>query len=246
MNKMSVYTYFCFLGWILVFGSCSESPEDIRNIRSYFYPLQELEAGLAYEYRPVKNDSLASEYWYYRTFDRDSGYFFTGQFYDYDFTVRQLVNEEVVSNGTLVSDYYLYYYDTLEKLISVPVDIEVANSFPFEVKDSSALFLTKMKWKDPVQEDFTTTLIRNKRYRGDTTYVIDDIVHDCIWFSVKELVETEQEGFQEFQYNGVEFYAKDIGLVYYKKQVTPELILEYELAGRYSMDQLIQEFDTKK
>jgi hypothetical protein len=87
----------------------------------------------------------------------------------------------------------------------------------------------------------TTTLIKNRRYLGDTTYTFNGVSYDAVRFEVRELVEDNSvtEGSIEPRFDGEEIYAKGIGLVYYRKILGRQSIA-YELADRYSMEQLEQ------
>ncbi len=138
----------------------------------------------------------------------------------------------------LLDDIYLYYTDSTGRQKSYDVTIEAANSFPFKVSLPSGIFLYKISWPEPNDTTTTTTLIKNRRYLGDTLFNYRGQTYDCVAFEVRELVEVEQEGVLEQEFSGLEFYAKGIGLVYQKKQVTSELGFEYALARTYPMDTL--------
>ena len=158
--------------------------------------------------------------------------------YEADFIPRQLVKEELVDNGMLLNDLYIYRTDSTGKQESYDINIIAGNSFPFKVSKPSGVFLYNINWEDP-QKGTTTTLIKNRRYLGDTTFIFAGQEYkDCIAFSQKELVEVESEGVLSQEFEGVEFYAKGVGLVYFKKVITPTLTLEYALADRYPMDTL--------
>ena len=58
----------------------------------------------------------------------------------------------------------------------------------------------------------------------------------------KELLEIEEVGFQELNYNSVELYAKNIGLVYFRKEIDNNIVQEYELADIYDMVDLEKKF----
>ncbi|MEO1514001.1 MAG: hypothetical protein AAFV95_03280 [Bacteroidota bacterium] len=229
---------------IVLFSGCLADTS--YDLRPYYFPLEQLQNGLAYEYQPVGELPLAPEYWYYRTVEQDSQLFLAGQYYDHDFTVRQLSSEKIVDNGSLLHNYFLYAYTDSDSLLTIPVDIEVNNSFPFQVSKVGSIFLSRLKWADPQQDSMKTTLIRNRQFLGDTTYTIGGQRHECVAFRLKELVETEQEGFQEVRYDGIEFYAKNIGLVYYRKEISDELTLEYELADRYPMAELVRKSEARR
>jgi len=187
---------------IMIFSACGNS--DTRNIKDYYFPIESLKEGLVYEYHPVNVDSLPVEYWYYRSIETDSGTYLTANYYDHNFVVRQFFQHQI------------------------PAVIESGSVFPFEVSDSSGVFLLKMKWiyqRDPL---VSTTLIRNRRFKGSTKYSFKGKEYDCIEFSIKELVDDLNEGHWERQYDG--------------KEIDDNFILEYELANTYSMKILEEKF----
>ncbi|MFN7115832.1 MAG: hypothetical protein ACK4TA_03485 [Saprospiraceae bacterium] len=227
--------------WVLLFlllymiFSCTSDTKDIRN---YYFPLKELTEGLVYEYQSVNNDTLAPDRWYYRSFVTDSAVYLTSTYYDpVTLTPTQLMREEMVSNGMMVNNLYLFETDSTGKQQQIEAQIIGGSIFPFEVRDSGGIFLFKTSWQSKAQ-NATYTLIKNRRYVGDTTFVFKNQRYDAVIFSIKELIEQRQEGALEQQYSSTEWYAKGLGLVYYRKDVSPTFVLEYRLVDRYPMEQL--------
>ena len=97
----------------------------------------------------------------------------------------------------------------------------------------------------PSHPKVETTLIKNRRFMGDTTFVYQGQTHESILFEVRELFERDdqEEGYFEQEFSGIEIYAKDIGLVYYRKEITSELIIEYQLVDQYPMTELEEKFE---
>ena len=241
MKKQPTYFYSTIL-LLICLGILACSLDNKRNIKAYYFPLEELKDGKVYEYQPVNNDSLPPFYWYFRLTEKEEATFITSQYYDYSFTIQQLSNEEIVRNGVLLTDLFLYSTDTLTgQQTPHSVKVEWDNAFPFEVTDSTGVFLYKIYWKDFDNPQQKMRLIRNKHFMGDATYAYQGKEVECIEFLVKELLEVEEEGFQEVQYRTTELYAKGIGLVYFRKVISGN-IQEYELVDRYDMTQLEQRF----
>ena len=222
-----------------LFPACN--PDNRKDIRDYYFPLRKLTEGQVYEYRPVGPDSLSPAYWYYRSFLQDEGIYLTGTYYEYELTPLQLVREELVSNGMLLQDLFLYVPDTSGRRQRIEAEVLVGNVFPFSVSNSSGVFLYKVRFDFPNETGSTTTLIKNRRYLGDTTYTINGKAYDAVRFEVRELIEdvSAAEGAIEPRFDGEEIYAKGIGLVYYRKTLGGQSIA-YELADRYPMEQLEQ------
>ena len=169
-------TYWFFL--LLALTSCrGDGAQDIRN---HYFPLRELKEGLVYEYQPMINDSLTPAYWYYRSFFTEEGIFLTKTYYEYELAPLQLSREEVVSNGMLLEDLYLYENDSTGKQQKITVEVLSGSAFPFQVKDSSGVFLYKIQWHPVSDPEATITLIKNRRYIKDTTIVFEAEERDAV------------------------------------------------------------------
>jgi len=233
-------------GIALLFGLLAAcSADDKRNIKEYYFPLEKmLNNGIVYEYEALHADTIAPYYWYYQTVQMpDSPMVLVGTYYDAGFQQRQIVREEVVSNGMLLQNMRLFLTDTSGQQEQVVVDIQANNAFPFEVRDSSGVFLYKVQWDDPFQSNSTTTLIRNRRYLGDTSYVFQDKTLPCVRFGVREIVENEQDGFLEIELEGEEWYARNLGLVYTSRRAVENPFRQvYALRDTFGMKTLEARF----
>jgi len=228
---------------ILFIFSCGKD-DGKRNIKDYYYPVDKMDQGIIYEYHPVGNDSLPVEYWFLRNLKTDTATYIAGQYYDHNFTIRQFFSAEIVSNGVLMNDYSIYDFDSLGYQTKRPAEILNGNSFPFEVKDSTGVFLFKLHWDDVHLDNAYVELTRNRRFRGDAEYFFKKKKKDCVEFIVKELVDDYNNGHLEQQYDGKELYAKDLGLIYYRKEIDENFVLEYELKDTFSMKKLEEKFKT--
>lgn len=83
---------YLFVFWCLFLLACGKG--DKRDIGAYYFPVKDLRAGKVYEYLVSQNDSVVPEYWYYKTFVRDSGLFLVGTYYDHRFQIGQIVREK--------------------------------------------------------------------------------------------------------------------------------------------------------
>lgn len=242
--QKDTFTYLLSLLIIPILLLSCNDPEvaDKRNVKSFYYPIEELKEPLVYEYKPTNNDTLGTQYCYFSTIETDTATYFTANIYNRFFEVEQFSIEEVVKNGMLQKDYFLYTFDTTGTQLRIPAEIEYNNSFPFEVKDSSGVFLQKMTWtlsEDPLH---TTTLIRNRRYIGDSSYDYQGKEYETIIFSLREIIDDFYDGHLETETSGIEIYAKGIGLIYYKKNISKDLAIEYELKDIYTMEELEKKF----
>lgn len=226
----------------ILFSSCKTEHGDQRNIRKFYFPISALDDGLVYEYHAINNDTFPPVYWYYRNVKKGDDVYLVGTAYDVNLLPNQLITEQIVSNGMLLEDMYLYVTDSLGKQKQIAVEIESGSAFPFLVKDSTGVFLYKVKWSLPDSPEVSTTLIKNRRFLGDTTYTYQGVNYDGVQFSVKELIEQRAEGSLEIEYDGIEIYARDLGLVYYKKEIQEGFTQEYALVKTYPMAELEAQF----
>ena len=225
---------------LLFFWSC-QTKDAKKDISSFYFPVENLDEGLVYEYRAAA-DSLAPFYMYYRTVKNDSQTFLVAMQYDFEFIPQQLAREEIVENGVMLAESFLFENDLTGRQVQIPVEIESGSVFPFEVNDSGGIFLYKIKWYEPADTSVFTRLIRNRKYEGDTSFVFKNKKLPAVKFEVKELAENYDEGFLEHEFSGMEVYAKNIGLVYFKKKVSEDLRLEYALFDTYPMKVLEEKF----
>ncbi|MCB0593038.1 MAG: hypothetical protein H6557_18415 [Lewinellaceae bacterium] len=232
-------------GLFLLLALTSCRGDGARDIRGHYFPLRELNEGLVYEYRPLLNDSLTPAYWYYRSFFTGDGIFLTKTYYEYELEPLQLSREEVVSNGMLLQDLYLYEKDTTGKQHKVTAEVLSGSAFPFRVKDSTGVFLYKIQWHPLSDPEATLTLIKNRRFVKDTTVVYEQEERDAVVFDVRELVEYDKEGVFEHQYHGREVYAEGIGLFYYEKKVAGDFQWAYLLEKRYPMSRLEEKYNIR-
>jgi hypothetical protein len=214
---------------ILFISACQINSKNY--LPEYYYPMEKWEEGMVYEYHPVNNDQLPVEYWYFRKLSKDGNTIFTGQYYDHTYTPRQIFNAEVTHEGVFVKDYILYEYDSLGNVNQNVAEILANVSFPFQVEDTTQVFLTKLKWKMPTEEYLNghLELTRNRKFKGDVTYSFKNKSYDCVVFQTDELMSDFNDGHLEKEYRGTEFYAKNLGLIYYRKEIDENFVLEYEL-----------------
>ncbi len=239
--------------WILVsmalLAGVACNRDGKKGLRDFYFPLKQLKEGMVYAYESARNDSLRdTTYWYYRSIRNDTGIFLTGTYYGSLPSPQQFVREEMVRNGMLTSEVFLYTTDSLGKQQPVPVEIISGSAFPFEVSDSgSGIFLYKIRFAFPANPLDTITLIKNRRYLSDTTFTFENETNKAVAFELRELVESgnRQQGYVEPRYGGKEIYAKGIGLVYSEKRISESYVLANRLIFRCSMDELVAIFEKK-
>ncbi len=229
---------FLFLAVLFLLSRCSKE----RDIRAYYFPLRDLEDGLVYEYQPVDNDTLPPIYWYYRSFLYPDSIFLTGTRYSRDLLPEQFTREELVANGMLTVDSYVYELDSTGRQQQVPVEVVAGSSFPFEVAEEGGLFLHRLKWTSEVDPMVSYEVVKNRRFGGDTTFVWQGRRRGAVYLTLREAIDQRAEGVLSLESEGEEVYVRDIGLVYFEKRFSEGFKVAYRLSDRYPMEVLEEKF----
>lgn len=214
-----------------------------RDIKAYYFPISELRKGLVYEYEVTQNGVSSSEYWYYRSFLRDSGIFLTSTHYNQFFQIGQISREKIVESGALAREYFLYEPDSVSGgQIQTRALITAPDIFPFQVKDSTSVFLFSVNFHPPDDSLATVYVVRNRRFLGEApAYEVLDKKLPCIRFGLHEAIGNEKEGSTDIEGIGEEWYAKGIGLVWYRKTYgSGSLQIEGRLLRIFPMTELEQ------
>jgi hypothetical protein len=237
MNKFKIQYILLFLLIIIGLSACQND----KDISGYYFPVKALKEGKVYEYRFLGNQQIVPEYWYHQTLSPDpkasdkKGEYFTSTLYDSNLEIRQIVSEEIVSNGMLLDELHLYFKDSTGRGAKVQATAIHRNVYPFEFQDTTLKYIYKIHFKDPFDTLQTTYLTRTRKYKGKSNYLYKGKNYECVEFSIEENIDNDREGRFELKVYGKELYAKGIGLIYYKKGLQKEFALEYELADIYDM-----------
>lgn len=210
-----------------------------RDLKLFYFPIKKLtKKGLVYQFTPIGADSSQSEFWFMRTEKRDGKTLLISQLYNPDFSVAQLMVEEVFSTGTLARSLSLFETDSASgKARPIEVSIEEASLFPFKVRDSTGVFLFKISYRPPTDSASKIYLIRNRRFMGDAPdFLFRGEKIACIRFKLKEAIGNEQEGSAEIEGIGEEIYGREIGLVAYKKDFGSGLKMDFRLTDIFEME----------
>ena len=215
-----------------------------RDFMAYYYPVHELQEGKIYEYRPVSNDSLPVDYWYYSSHKVDDELHFTGNYYNNRFEVQQFFREIEKENAMFLADFILYQTDKQGKQTQISVEILDKNTFPIYFADSTLTSKMGIKWDIPGEEGTSIALKRERKYIAMSEYNYKGERLECAIFKTLENIEhfVIDDGYLEPSFPGVEIYAKGVGLVYYKKQLSKNVNIEYELYETYSMEEFEKKY----
>jgi hypothetical protein len=242
------FRYLLIIGILIFIFSCRETtkkPEVKYQFKEYYYPIDELRTGKAYVYTPVNNDSLESFIWF---FTNNGGYLVKTE-YNSTFQTTQIITEDIVRNGTLLHRHRLCQYFPEEPDICQPIDVKVESPavFPFQMIDSSSVFLYEISWKELTDTMIENRIIRNRHFMGYETKEWQGKTYDCVKFGIREEISvgSESDGYQTFRAFTEEYYAKGIGLIHMKKKIQDVMELEYELADTTNMYVLEQMFSAQ-
>lgn len=242
MGFYKVLIFICLTALV----SCKEETKKVLEFKDYYYPIEDLYEGKVYVYTPVNNDTLPSYFWYYF----NQGGYLIGTKYDEKLRVEQILTEEVVGNGTLLHRLQLceYFDDNPDICQPIQIEIEAAAVFPFEMIDSSSVFLNKIRWKERSDSTIENQVIKNRHFLGFDQCEWQGKMYDCAKFGIREEIQSgsEADGFQSFKAYTEEHYAKGIGLVYSNKNIENLFTLEYQLADTTNMKTLEKLFLERK
>lgn len=225
---------------LLIFAACTDG--DTRQLRNYYFPTEQLRGGMVYEYLSEQGDSVVTEYWYYRSFVRDSGLFLAGTYYDEQFTIGQIVREKIADSGVTAREYFLYDTDpTTGKQSQILTVIESAQVFPFAAKDSASAFLFSLTYRPPEDTLAKVRIVRKRQFLGnapDFDFRGEKI--PCIRFSLRETIGGDGDTDPPLEGSGEEHYGLGLGRVYYRKTYGPTgaIKFEYRLHDVFPMAEL--------
>ena len=202
------------------------------KLNKYYYPVFEQPSNnLVYMFESLNDTLVPNEKWSYEGINKDGKLFQRTLNYDSQGRPSQVNLEEIVPSGVILRELLLLDYDSTGLADTISAEIKGNNVFPFEVADSSQVFYYKVSWWQANPDSTEITLTRNRRYLGKRKFMFKGKAYDCVRFQLRELLVTEAEGQTRTQWSGEEWYAKGLGLVYYKKDITPTLRIEYRLVN---------------
>ncbi len=247
MNCVRLDNFPVLFGFLVLFACFSACRVDYiaRDFMAYYYPVYELQEGKIYEYRPVNVDSLPVDYWYYSSHKVEGELHFTGNYYNDRFEVQQFFREIEKEDAMLLQDFILYESVETSKQEQIAVEVLNNNTFPIHFADSTKTFKMGIKWDIPGEAGTTIALNRERKYLamgGDYTFQGEQ--YESAIFKTVEHIEhfVADDGYLEPSFPGIEIYAKGIGLVYYKKQLSKDVFIEYELYATYSMEEFEKKY----
>jgi hypothetical protein len=215
------------LGLFLV--SCGKSGDQPADLSRYYFPLDAFPPeGMTYTYRNLADPMAGPEIWKYR---KKADHVLESINYGSRQEVVQKQYDHIVSNGVVTDSLFLFFEDSTGGNQLRAVNVLSPNRFPFQPGDTSRVWLTKLEWWQP-DDSLHVVLERRRRFIEHTTWTDHGKAIPAVRFKTEDAFETERDGWTSSAWTGEEVYALDIGLVYYRRKISDQLSLEFELASR--------------
>lgn len=224
--------------------ACKDSKDVTHDAEPYYFPLHNLKDGKVYAYESVGNENDPPVYWFFKSKERDGRQLLNGTSYGPSFNPDQAIQEEKVDNGILLRHYFTFERNSFGETVPLETIIEVDDVFAFSVKKYSAVVITSIKWT-ALADSSNYTFIRNRQFETETSFTFDNKNYKAIKLITRELVDQEKQGHLELEYSGVEIYAKNLGLVYFSKEINESWQMRYELKKVYSVSEFEEKFGVR-
>lgn len=203
------------------------------NIKSFYYPIDELEETQVYEYVVVhEGKEYLSHYWSLKKEqDETSGnIYLISEGYDQNFEKNQYTKELIVHDGVLAKEYNLYQFDSASQTHKTYPNKLIQNIvYPF-FPSLDSVMAYRYECEMQLPPDFLTVkLLRDRKFTGFEDYVFNDKKLEAATFSANELYDIENKeegGFWKQEKVTKEIYAKGVGLVQKESQTQGDPIKE--------------------
>ena len=210
----------------LGFWSCSPGKEAERDLSAYYFPLEDFPStGLTYVYANMQDTAAEPETWHFNKIAQGR---MESINYGPDNHIVQQQYDRFVPNGVLTDSLLLYSYDSTGHATRIPVKVISPNRFPFDAIDSSKVWLTHLDWYQP-GDSLHIVLQRRRRFMGPTEWIDHGKTIPAVRFKTEDTFETESVGWTTSTWTGEEIYALHQGLVYYKRNISGDMTLEFKL-----------------
>jgi len=234
------WVYFLILFLLLGIGCNSDvKNKEIIDVKSYYFPIHKLDDGMMFVYK-YNNAMMPEFYWHLKTEKQQDSLYLKVIELNGDFSVQQKFTEQIYPSGTRIIDYQIMDIDSLGRIDTAQIEIQRGDSYPFYVEKDGGVYIFQVNWRFPRDLESKYTVIRNRRYVGDTTFLFKEKEVPAIIFNVKELLVNDLIGRQELEFDKTEIYAKDLGLVYAKRPLNDSLSLEFQLVDTLAGSLLLE------
>jgi hypothetical protein len=261
-NKFINLLTLCILAHL---GACSSNPNDkpIANnnkastayptdtLKSYYYPLKDLEDGLVYEYAYSSNQQTAY-YWFLKQVKDEAGnWSLVGTRYGANFETEALTRERVYPNGTAYELYQFVVLDTATGKDNIyPHNISQPTAFPFEIpaKQGQA-YRFQSKFNLPPDLTMNYEFTRDRQFSKFLEFDYQQkkqAAVEFVGYDYLTLNDTTNGGFFKLDSADMkEIYVQNIGLVQIERKAPSGQNVTWTLKARYSMDSFLSKIPDK-
>ena len=210
----------------LINTACKQAEEPINDYSAYYIPISTLPGeGATYRYRNMADSLSPPEIWKHTRLGPDRlesiNYTLDGMW-----ILRQY--DRYVPSGVMTDSLFMFLADGTGSRASTKAKVVSPNRFPFQPGDTSMVWLHQLEWIQPA-DSLRVVLQRRRQFEADTIWNYKGKTIPAVRFKVKDTLETEEVGWTSSSWTGVEVYAKGIGLIYYKRHISNDMVLEYAL-----------------
>lgn len=215
----------------MLFSCIFQSCQDPVTPPDFYFPMPEKDEGYIYHYQSG-SDLFPDEYWHIQAYGRGGLKICV---LDVERGWRQCSFEMIVENGVL-QDSLVIISDSLG---TFNAEVLHGNLYPENPIDQTHVYLQYIKWYTTKDSSSFVELIRNRRYTPHSTRATN-LGSKFVLFELNEMVEDFQEGYIEIPVSGLEVFEKGVGLVYFEKEITSDLVRKYTLNGEMTVEQFKQ------
>lgn len=215
---------------LITFLSCQQGTnETSASTRMYYFDAVLLGgAGKVYLYEPVNDPLHPIEYWHKRFVGDWNDSHLYSRLFSPDGALLQVMTESVDQKGASLIELELAY-PSRDSTYMISAKINDTATFYFGQPDTTRIAKYRIEYNEPDEDSVRVILTRERCFVKEMTYNYQGKDYPALRFKVKETLETETEGFTESVWETTEVYALGLGLVYYKKPITEEFVMEYRL-----------------
>lgn len=219
--------------------SCGTSEEPADDTFYYYINEHAMSGkGVVYVYEPVNNPHLPTEYWHHRFDPGFRGNYLKSELYNTEGLVTQKMVERISRDAArIISLELLYPGDDSLQWLNAQINRDTSFCFGSVVTEPEATY--QVEYWETVPDSIRVILTKQRTFDRLTTYAYDGREVPAIHMALTETLETETVGFTESIWRGTEVYAQDIGLVYYKKEISDVLALEYRLTEQIPFSEFL-------